>query len=139
MFFGGVFVAIQPSVNARLAQKVGLLESSCISFAVGTVVLLVSALLVGRGNFKGITGAAGWELTGGIMGAVFVTMTIFVVPRIGTAAAMAAIIAAQLGTGVLLDHFGLINGRQIPLDNGRALGIALLFIGGWLVFRRASY
>lgn len=138
MFCGGIAVAVQPSINARLAQKTGLLESSCISFAVGTIVLLMTALLVGRGSFRGVTAASGLELTGGLLGAAFVTMTIFVVPRIGTAAAMAAVIGAQLITGILLDHFGLLGGRHIPLDSSRSLGIALLLAGGWLVFRRAA-
>lgn len=138
MFCGGIAVAVQPSINARLAEKVGLLESSCISFAVGTLALLLAALIAGRGNFRGVMGASGLELTGGLLGAMFVTMTIFVVPRIGTAAAMAAVIGAQLTTGILLDHFGLMGGRQIPLDSSRSLGIALLLAGGWLIFRRAA-
>jgi transporter family-2 protein len=138
MFCGGMAIALQPSINARLAQKTGLVQSSCISFAVGTLVLLVTALLVGRGSFRGIAAASPWELTGGLLGAFFVTMTIFVVPRIGTAAAMAAVIGAQLTTGVLLDHFGLLGGRHVPLDSTRSIGIALLLAGGWLVFRRAA-
>ena len=137
MFFGGIAIAVQPSINARLAQKVGLVESSCISFAVGTFALLLTALLAGRGSFREVGNASGWDLTGGLLGAFFVTMTIFVVPRIGTAAAMASVIGAQLATGVLLDHFGLMGGRHVPLDSGRSLGIALLLVGGWLVFRRA--
>ena len=138
MVCSGIVVALQPSINARLALKVGLLESSCISFAVGTIALFITVLFAGRGSFKAITAASGWELTGGLMGAFFVTMTIYVVPRIGTAAAMAAVIGAQLATGVLLDHFGLLGGRHIPLDSGRAIGIALLMVGGWLVFRRVA-
>jgi transporter family-2 protein len=138
MLCGGIVIAVQPSINARLARIVGVLESSCISFAVGTAALFMVVLLVGRGSMRGVTGASWWELTGGLLGAFFVTMTIFVVPRIGTAAAMAAIIAGQLATGVLMDHFGLLGGRQIPLDSSRTLGVALLMAGGWLVFRRVA-
>lgn len=138
MVCGGIIVAVQPSINARLARIVGVLESSCISFAIGTIALFMLVLLFGRGSMRGITGASWWELTGGLLGAFFVTMTIFVVPRIGTAAAMAAIIAGQLATGVLMDHFGLFGGRHIPLDSSRTIGVALLMAGGWLVFRRVS-
>jgi len=138
MLFGGIAVAVQPSINARLARIAGVLESSCISFAVGTLALFVVVLLVGRGSMRGIAGASWWELTGGLLGAFFVTMTIFVVPRIGTAAAMAAIIAGQLATGVLMDHFGLLGGRHIPLDSIRVIGVVLLMAGGWLVFRRVG-
>ena len=136
MFFGGMTVALQPSINARLAQRVGILESACISFAVGTLVLLLVVLTTGRGTVKGIYGAAWWELTGGVLGALFVSLTILVVPRIGTAAAMAAIIAAQLGTGLVLDHFGLFGFKVLPFDLKRLIGLAFLIFGAALLLRR---
>ena len=136
MFFGGMAVALQPCINARLAQKVGILESACISFAVGTLVLLLVVLISGRGTLKGICGAAWWEFTGGILGAIFVSFTILVVPRIGTAATMAAIIAAQLTTGLILDHFGLFGFKVISLDLKRFIGLAFLTLGAGLMLRR---
>jgi transporter family-2 protein len=136
MFCGGMAVALQPSVNARLAQKVGILESACISFAVGTLVLLLVILISGRGTVKGIYGAAWWELTGGILGAIVVSLTILVVPRIGTAATMAAIIAAQLTTGLILDHFGLFGFKVLSLDLKRFIGLAFLALGAGLMLRR---
>jgi transporter family-2 protein len=136
MFCGGMAVALQPSINARLAQKVGILESACISFAVGTLVLLLVVLISGRGTVKGIYGAAWWELTGGILGAIVVSLTILVVPRIGTAATMAAIIAAQLTTGLVLDHFGLFGFKVLSLDLKRFIGLAFLALGAGLMLRR---
>ena len=132
----GLAVAVQPSVNARLAQKVGVIESACISFAVGTMVLLVVVLASGKGNFKGIGETTWWELSGGALGAFFVTVSIFLVPRIGTAAAMSATIAAQLTPGILLDHFGAFGMRHIPLDIKRVVGSLLLFAGVALIARR---
>ena len=136
MFCGGIAVAVQPSINGRLAQKVGIFESSCLSFAVGTLALFCVVLVSGRGSFKGIADVAWWELSGGFFGAYFVTMTILAVPRIGTASALAATITAQLVTGLLLDHFGLFGFREIPLDLKRVLGVGLLIAGTVLVFRR---
>ena len=135
MFFGGMAVALQPSINARLAQKIGILESACISFAVGTLVLLLVVFISGRGNLKGIYSATWWELTGGILGALFVSLTILVVPRIGTAATMAAIIAAQLTTGLVLDHFGLFGFKVFPFDLKRLMGLAFLTLGAGLMIR----
>jgi transporter family-2 protein len=137
MFCGGITVAVQPSINGRLAERIGVVESSCISFAVGTLALFAIVLLSGRaGSLKGIVDARWWELTGGLLGAFFVTLTIVIVPRIGTASAMAATIAAQLMTGLLLDHYGLFGFRPVPLDGKRAVGGILLLIGAGLVFRR---
>lgn len=136
MFGGGIAVAIQPSINGRLAQRVGVVESSCISFAVGTLILLVMALCWGKGSFRAITTANWWELTGGGLGAFFVTLTIIAIPRIGTTAAMASIIGAQLTTGILLDHYGIFGLRTVPLDSKRAIGVALLLAGTALIFRK---
>jgi transporter family-2 protein len=136
MFCGGIAIAIQPSINGRLAQRIGTVESSCISFAVGAFALLLLALAFGRGSFRGLASTPWWQLTGGLLGAFFVTLTIIAVPRIGTTATMAAVIAAQLATGALLDHFGLFGFREIPLDGKRAAGMLLLFAGASLVIRR---
>ncbi len=136
MFCGGIAIAVQPSINGRLAQKVGTLESSCISFAVGTLVLSAVVLFAGKGSVKGIASASWWELTGGCLGAFFVTMIIVAVPRIGTTAAMVTVICAQLTTGVILDHFGLFGFRSIPLDSKRAIGVALLMAGAAMIVRK---
>jgi len=63
-------------------------------------------------------------------------MMVFVVPRIGTAAAMSAVIAAQLITGVTLDHLGAFGMRTVPLDLKRVAGCLLLLGGVALIGRR---
>lgn len=136
MACGGAAIALQPAINARLAQKTGIIESACISFAVGAVALFIISLLAGKGSYRGIGAATAWELTGGLLGAFFVTMTIIAVPRLGSATAFSAVILAQLATGLLLDHYGLFGFRQIPFDLKRGVGVALLLAGAGLVFRR---
>lgn len=136
MACGGLAVAMQPSINARLAEKVGSYESSLISFAVGTLAMLVVVMIAGRGNLRAVAAVSWWELTGGLLGAYFVTMTIIAVPRLGTAAVMAIIIAGQLIAGALLDQFGVFGMRQIPLTSLRGVGILLLCLGASLVMRK---
>jgi transporter family-2 protein len=136
MVCGGLSVAIQPSINARLAQKIGSYESSLISFAVGTLAMLIIVLIAGRGSLRNVVDASWWELTGGFLGAYFVTMTIIAVPRLGTLAVMSLIIAGQLTTAALLDQYGAFGLRQIPLTPLRGLGIFLLCIGVSLIIRK---
>lgn len=136
MACGGLAVAVQPSINARLAQKVGGYESSLISFAVGTLALFVMVMVAGRGSLRNVADASWWELTGGLLGAYFVTMTIIAVPRLGTLAVMSIIIAGQLTTAALLDQYGAFGLRQIPLTSGRCIGILLLCIGASLIIRK---
>lgn len=136
MFISGIMVAVQPSINARLAQRIGLLEAACVSFAVGTLVLLLASGVTGRANWRGAGAALWWEWTGGVLGAFFVAATILAIPRIGTAATMAAVIAAQLLTGLVMDHYGLFGFRGAPIDSWRVVGIIFLLVGAGLVFRR---
>jgi len=136
MMCAGAAVALQPSINAKLAEKTGLLESACISFAVGTVALLLVVLGSGRWTMKGLSETVWWEWTGGLLGAFFVTATILIVPRIGTTATMAAAIAAQLITALVLDHFRLFGFGGAQIDLKRSMGAFLLIIGAWLIIRR---
>lgn len=136
MLIGGVAVAAQPSINARLAQKTGACESSLVSFAVGTLAMLAVVMISGRGTLRGVAAASWWELTGGLLGAFFVTLTIVTVPRLGTTAVMAAVISGQLATGALLDHFGLFGLRHLPLTPTRLTGMLLLAAGAALIIKR---
>lgn len=131
----GALASCQPLINARLAQKVGLVESSLISFLVGTIFLLVMTLFFGRGSLANITQASWWQLTGGLMGAFFVFTVILVVPQMGTGTVMAATIAAQLLMALLLDHFQAFGFRHIPIDLTRLVGAVLMLLGTWLIIR----
>lgn len=133
---GGVAVAIQPSINARLAEKTGFLQAATISFAVGTLALLLLSLMTSQGSLRRVVEVPWWQLTGGLFGAFFVTMTIIGVPRIGTTAVLALTIASQLAAGMVMDHYGVFGMRGIPLDAKRVIGVALLLIGVWLICKR---
>ncbi len=136
MVAGGVAVAVQPSINARLAEKTGFLEAATISFAVGTAILLITSFLASDGSLRRASEAQWWQLSGGLFGAFFVTMTIVGVPRIGTTAVLALTIVSQLAAGVVMDHYGLFGMREIPFDLRRILGILLLLVGVYLICKR---
>lgn len=136
MLAAGVAVAIQPSINARLAEKTGFVEAATISFAVGTLVLFLVSLVIGQGSLKRAAEADWWHLTGGFFGAFLVTMVIVGVPRLGTAAVLSLTIVSQLIAGLVMDHYGMFGMRGIPIDLKRALGVALLVAGVVLICRR---
>ncbi len=83
-----------------------------------------------------MSGAAPWEVLGGVFGAFYVTCLVLAMPRIGTTAAMAAAIAAQLAAGLLLDSAGAFGFQKLPLDIPRLAGVLLVVLGSLLVFRK---
>jgi bacterial/archaeal transporter family-2 protein len=135
-FCGGLAATIQPSINARLARHIGVIESASISFLVGTLVLIAVACAFSPGDFRGISGAPWWQLTGGLLGAFFVAVTTVAVPRIGTTATMALIISAQLIAGMVLDHFGMFGMRGAAIDLRRIVGAIILAFGVYLILKR---
>ncbi|MDT8421670.1 MAG: DMT family transporter [Desulfuromonadales bacterium] len=136
VFVGGIAAAIQPVINARLAIRTGVLESATVSFAVGTIVLLLLSLTASKGTFTGLAEAQPWELSGGFYGAFFVALMILAVPRLGVTTVMAALIVAQLVTGLVFDHYGLLGVRVATIDLRRVLGVLLLLGGTILIYRR---
>ena len=48
--FAGMGNGFQAPINAALGKFVGVVESSCISFSVGTLSLLVVSLVAGQGS-----------------------------------------------------------------------------------------
>jgi transporter family-2 protein len=134
--FAGVMIAFQSPINAALSRDVGVYESAFVSFFVGTVFALSIAIFFGSGSLWNVTRAPWWQLTGGMLGLVVVTALILAVPRIGVTAAMVAILAGQLSTGLLIDQYGWFGVPARPLEWQRLAGVALLFVAIWLISGR---
>ncbi len=128
VFLGGIGVAVQASVNGGLGQKIGVFEGAFVSFLVGTVTLFLVMLFFGRGNLLQVFQVPKWQLLGGLMGAFFVSIMVISVPRIGAGAAIFTVVSAQLIASSLIDHFGWLGVKQIPLDGQRIIALLLMII-----------
>ncbi len=134
----GAMAAVQAAVNARLRQAVASpFQAALVSFAVGTLALLGVVAVAAR-SWKGasLTGLPWWALTGGILGAGYITAAIVLAPRVGALALIALVIAGQLVAALALDHFGLLALPRVPVTPLRIAGAALLILGVLLVLRR---
>ena len=124
----GAAMALQGQINGGLGKKVGVLEASFISFGVGTLALFFIVVFFGSGDILAVLTVPKWQLIGGLLGAFFVVMSVFIVPKIGVATTFMAVIAGQIILGAIIDHFGLFGGQRIPLDAKKIIAIGLLFI-----------
>ena len=133
----GACVAFQAPINAQLARSLGMpVAAAAISFFAGATVLACVTFLMAKtqGVSPDWRAPAPWlYATGGCLGAIFVTVSILLTPRIGATAIMACFIAGQLGAGVLLDRFGLLGLAVRELSLGRVAGVVLLCAGVVLI------
>jgi len=137
MVVAGGFIALQSPINSHLGRAVGAVQGAFLSFAVGTLVLLVAALAARGGLGRlGHAGEVSWIYwTGGVLGAGYVTMALLGVRSLGTGGVIAATIAGELTVAVLIDQFGWFGVTQQAITPVRVAGIVLLGLGVLLVVR----
>lgn len=137
--FAGVAITIQAGINSqlRLALQHPLL-AAFISFTVGTVAL--GALLVfskeALPQLSQYSHINWYKYTGGLLGAFVVTVTLLAVARIGAGNMFVLIVAGQLVTAVVMDHYGVLGLKANPVTVQKFLGICLLVAGAWLVNKK---
>ena len=129
----GAALPVQTGVNSTLRGAVGHpLWATIISFSVGA--LTVGALLlILRVPAPLALPPLGWKWLGGSLGVIYVCLSLILAPRLGAASLVATVVAGQLVTSVVLDHFGWLGFPQHLVSVPRLLGAALLGAGVWLI------
>jgi transporter family-2 protein len=131
----GIAIAVQTGVNTQLRLHLGnALPAVFVSIAV-SMVMVVAALAGMRTPFPfaQLTRAPWWMWLGGVLGVFIVSTNMIVAPRIGAALLISLTIAGQLGSAIILDHYGAFAFPVHPISLGRLAGAALLVAGVVLI------
>jgi len=137
VLFAGGMIALQAPTNAILARAGGSpVLAALISFAVGTIALLVVWLASGnRPETSGFARIPWYAWMGGLYGATYVAVAAYAAPRIGLASLITIGIAGQIVVAMWIDHVGALGLPRDPISLVR-LGGALLVIVGVVLVRR---
>jgi len=132
----GASFVMQQAVNADLRGSIGSAAwAGFVSYAGGTLCMLLLAValrdvlptraVVQQSNW--------WAWSGGFFGAVYIAISILLVPRLGAATFIALLIAGQMIASLGFDHFGLFGVPRHAADITRLIGAALLVAGVVLI------
>jgi bacterial/archaeal transporter family-2 protein len=135
--FAGGLIALQAPINSMLGKSVGTFAAASVSFVVGTIALVLITVLVGDG-FGQVGEArhlAWYYLSGGLLGAVYVTTALVAVRSLGAGGVVAATIAGQLSLSLLIDQLGMLGVDERAITWERVLGVLLLAVGTLLIVR----
>jgi transporter family-2 protein len=137
MMAAGGLVAMQAPINSTLGKSVGTFAAGSISFAVGLAVLTCITVLFagGFGEAHNAADLRWYYLTGGLLGAAYVTTVLVSVRTLGAGGVTAATIAGQLTLSVIMDRLGWFGLEERGFTAQRIFGIALLAAGTFLVVR----
>jgi len=130
----GAILPVQAGINAHLASFVGSpIRAALISFAVGTIALLVLTLAIARGWSSNVGAAPWWVWLGGVIGAFYVAGVIVVAPKVGALTLVLVLLAGQTAASLAIDQFGWVGYPEHPITSGRIAGIAFVAVGVVLV------
>lgn len=125
-------------MNAGAAKSIGLWEASLVVHALGTAVALGAVFLV-KGGLGGLLhlGEAPWYFyLGGPVGVAIVYAVMVAVNRVGMVNATTAIVAAQIFTAAIIDHFGLFAAQEISFRWFKVLGVILIVAGARILLAK---
>jgi len=134
----GLGLAAQIGMNSQLRKLLHSANTAAlISFLVGTIALL-SLLLATRSELPSRDTLAAvplWAWFGGVFGAFYVAISTVVATELGATSLLALALLGQLGTALVIDHFGWLGLPEHPITLSRLAGVALLGAGVWVFTR----
>jgi bacterial/archaeal transporter family-2 protein len=132
----GVSFVFQQAINAQLRSEIGSVWwAGFVSYLGGTVAMLLIALLLQEPwpSWQSMQRTPWFFWSGGIFGAIYIAVSIFLLPRFGAATVIALIVAGQMVGSLVFDHFGLLGVPGHSASLTRLAGAALLVAGAILV------
>lgn len=131
----GAILPMQAAINARLAKTAGSpVMAAFVSFAVGTLALMLFLLITGQFQFRFISSSSPWWIwTGGILGTFFVAGIVMLLPRLGVVLSFSLVLAGQMFAAILFDQYGFLGLAVREISLGKIIGAVLLVIGVVLI------
>ena len=134
---GGISLVVQQALNANLRSALNSAAwSGFVSYLLGVICMALLALAL-QDPLPSVATAARipwFAWSGGLFGAIFIALAIFLIPQLGAATFFALLIAGQMLGSIAFDHFGLLGLPVHPVSALRVAGAALL-VGGVVLIR----
>ncbi len=139
--FSGVLIAVQSRINGELSTQMNdALGAAFVSFATGLA--LISLVAVFRKNirvgfisiFRAVSEKKfpSWRIAAGMLGAIFVATSTYVVPLVGIALFTVATLAGQTAISLWVDHVGLIGSGKTIITLRRVVA-AFITVGAVVI------
>jgi transporter family-2 protein len=132
----GVSFVFQQAVNANLRAEIGSpWWAGFISYLGGTLAMFAAILALREPWLTGpaIERTSWMSWTGGVFGAIYIAISILLLPRLGAALVVALIVLGQMLGALMFDHFALLGVPENPISPARLAGAALLVAGVVLI------
>ncbi len=132
----GFCVCFQGTMNGHWQARIGVHSTILINGFVVAGLTTLFFLVANQTPIDKITSEIRpWVVLNGVCGATILTIAALTFPRIGAASVIVLMVAGQLATAIILDHFGILNLPRHPISFLRIAGILSVVIGVILTTR----
>lgn len=132
----GTFSGSQQAVNGHLGVLLNApLQSAFCSFFIGMVALIIISIVYHRSfiHVDPKTPLKAWNLSGGLLGAALVLISVTCIPKIGTGLTIIMGLIGQILGSLIVQQFGLWNSKQSNISKPQVIGIVIMIFGVILI------
>lgn len=130
----GVTLSIEGTIYAELGESIGKLESSLYNFAVGSIILGIALLFLGKGSLSYTFKAPKWQLSGGLLGVIYLTILVIGIPIVGVGLAMSSVVVGQMVMSMIIEHKGWLGSPKIKVKKEKIIAVALMIVSLVLIY-----
>lgn len=134
--FLGLAIGLQPTINARLGNFTGEAALAALVSTLTSSTILILYILILRPEIPSwgqLRVGPWWMWTGGIIGAVYVAISLNLAQRLGATVLVSVVLIGQMVAAIVIDHYGLLGLEQQSISPFRVLGVIFLIIGVILI------
>ena len=128
----GIMLAVYLPMNSTVARYLNSpIAASVPFFLIALITSILLLFLFGQaGTILNIKKVPTYLFLSGLMAALMILGTTFLIPKIGARQFFIVVLAGQIIMAMVLSHFGFLESPKDPITIKKLLGALLLFVGG---------
>lgn len=128
----GVLIPIMAALSGAMGRTLGNPQVASLLVVTGAFLMaLAFSLATGAQGFDWgrLTQATPLQVASGFAMAFYLLSITYLAPRFGVGNAVMLVVAGQIASSAVIDHFGLFGAPHKPIDLMRAAGLVIMVIG----------
>ncbi|MCR6645111.1 MAG: DMT family transporter [Terricaulis sp.] len=128
----GVLIPIMAALSGAMGRTLGNAQIAALIVVTGAFLMVLAFTLATAGqgfDWRRLASASPLQLVSGFAMAFYLLSITYLAPRFGVGNAVMLVVAGQIASAAVIDHFGLFGAPHKPIDFMRAAGLVIMVAG----------
>lgn len=99
-----------------------------------SIILGIALLFLGKGSLSYTFKAPKWQLSGGLLGVIYLTILVIGIPIVGVGLAMSSVVVGQMVMSMIIEHKGWLGSPKIKVKKEKIIAVALMIVSLVLIY-----